>query len=52
MLGTGIEMGCVAGDHAGNFLGAKSTYQQIVVDPKVVEVMAALNASNFVRKLA
>jgi hypothetical protein len=34
-----------ARDHAGNFLGAKSTYQQIVFDPNVVEVMmAALNA--------
>jgi ribonuclease HI len=32
-------------------LGAKSTYQQIVVDPKVVEVMAALNAVQFCKEV-
>jgi hypothetical protein len=50
-MGTCIGMGCVARDHAGNFLGAKSTYQQIVVDPKVVEVMAALNAVQFCKEV-
>jgi hypothetical protein len=35
-----IGMGIVARDHAGNFLGAKCIYQQVVVDPKVEEVMA------------
>lgn len=42
-----IGLGCVACDHEGNFLGAKTIFKHMVVDPKGVEVMAALNAVQF-----
>jgi hypothetical protein len=40
-------LGCVARDHERIFLGAKSIFKQIVVDPMVVEVTAALKAVQF-----
>jgi hypothetical protein len=42
-----IGLGCVARDHEWNFLGAKSIFKEIVVDPKVVEAMATLNVVQF-----
>jgi hypothetical protein len=42
-----IGFGCVARDSMGSFLGAKCTYLQVVVDPKMAEVMSTLHAVTF-----
>lgn len=42
-----IGFGCVARDWMRKFLGAKCTFQWIMVEPKMAEVMSALHAINF-----
>lgn len=42
-----IGFGCVARDWMGNFLGSKCSFQRIMVDPKMVEMMSALHAVEF-----
>jgi hypothetical protein len=46
-----IGFGCVARDHLRNFLGAKVSHQQILVNPKMVEAMSAHHAVIFVKEV-
>jgi len=39
-----IGLGCVAWDWMGNFLGAKCTFQQTMVEPKMAKAISAIHA--------
>jgi len=39
-----IGLGCVALDWMGNFLGAKCTFQQTMVEPKMAKAISAIHA--------
>jgi hypothetical protein len=47
-----IGFGCVAQDHLGNFLGAKLSHQQILMDPKMAEAMSEHYAVILRKRLA
>jgi hypothetical protein len=42
-----IGLGCVARDWMGNFLGAKCTFQQTMVEPKMAKAISAIQAIHF-----
>jgi hypothetical protein len=46
-----IGFGCVARDHLRNFLGAKVSHQQILVDSKMAEIISAHHAVIFVKEV-
>jgi hypothetical protein len=42
-----IGLGCIARDWMGNFLGAKYTFQQTMVEPKMAKAISAIHAIQF-----